>query len=216
MVSRRIEALIQQNFTDPVSRAMATAAAEKYSGLGDARLGEAVAQFARLNDAIGSGKIDVDEAFAQIGALAEGMGLGDEAQKELREFVQAGAGLTEQELADLAAPAAEEPAQPSQTPQAPAQPAPASPTSGDRRAALHQRNAELQREIDQHFKNAGAPQGSPEWKSYWREGGAQAARVALERLQSSADALAELADGGAAAAPEAHEEAPAGTEGVTQ
>jgi hypothetical protein len=116
-------------------------------------------------------------------------------------------------FAALETPGAD-PAQAPQAPQAPAEPAPAAARSP--RQALADRNAELQGEIDQHFKNAGAEPGSEPYNDYWKRGGADAGRVALERLEArrldaSTDAMATLAGSGAPAAPETSEPAPDGS-----
>jgi hypothetical protein len=79
----------------------------------------------------------------------------------------------QQEAEQAAEPVQAQPAQPRPVAQ-PVRPAPAMPT----------REA-LQQGIARHEANMRAPENSPEWKSYWREGGNAAYLAALQAIETA-------------------------------
>jgi hypothetical protein len=117
-------------------------------------------------------------------------------------FLEAGAGLSAEDLASLEAPGPEPteaqpapqvpPAAPTQPAPAQAQPTPAPSPSTPQPLAdlqtLRQRKAALEAQMKE-------PPGSEGWRKYWKEGGDVEYRAALEQLDASTNALAGIASG---------------------
>jgi hypothetical protein len=169
---------------DPVSQRMAANFVALYGDAPGAseRIEPILREAAAAHQRVASGEITPETGRAQLGGFAEVIGIPAHLVGDGMAFLEAGAGLTAEELAAAEAPAGES----AQEPQAPAP------------SALAGRDA-LRREIEQHEKNMRAPEGSAEWKAYWRDGGADAYRAALDRLQAGAEAPEGSARGAPAA-----------------
>jgi hypothetical protein len=175
---------------DPISQRVAEnfcAMFSKSERVGEDRIEALLREGARVNAAVASGELDAQTGLAQLQGFASTVGTPEHLVNEGLAFLQAGGGLSAEEIAAMETPGAE-PAQAPQAPQAPAQPrpAPAAPVS-----PLADRET-LRRAIAKHEADMKAPQGSPEWRAYWREGGDAQYRAALEGLQASTDAMSKL------------------------
>jgi hypothetical protein len=110
--------------------------------------------------------------------------------------------------AEIAAPSQPEAEQPAD----PASPSPAPVAAPARPATAAPTREQLQQQIAKHESDMRAPQGSPEWTSYWRGGGSRAYGEALRAMESvDAAPAAPLAGGAVAPASAAAEPAQPGT-----
>jgi hypothetical protein len=166
--------LIDRLFADEDSRAIARDFVARFADQSfvSARIPTLLQEAAAANERVASGAITAEQAREQLSgfaALGAPAGVMESLTAWYDEAGDTAAGTDEPQAAD--------PAQAPQAPAAPpAQPAPASP---DRAA--------LQQQAKMHRANMAAPQGSPEWTAYWKQGGAEAYRGVLERLEASTD-----------------------------
>jgi hypothetical protein len=194
--------LINRLFKDDASRAIARDSVARFADqpfVSD-RIPVFLQEAAAANDRVASGALTADQAREQLSGFAA---LG--APAGVMESLTAWYDGAEDAAAGTEETPGGEPAQGPEAPQAPTQSAsPATPAS----SPLADRAA-LQRRIAEHEKNMRSPEGSDQWKSYWKNESAQAEfRAAHEALQASTDALSKL---GSVASPAPSQPAPAAT-----
>jgi hypothetical protein len=185
MVSRTHQALIAKLFPKvELSQCMAANFIEKYQpALSDGVEG-VLREAATVNARVLAGEITVEQGREYMGSFAvDGMGIMPATVEDGLKFLSDGAGLSAEDIAAIETPGSE----PAQTPQAPQEPAKPARAAAPVLSPLAVRVAELRQELQEHTKKMSAEPGSAAWKAYWKEGGAEAYRVALERLQSYTD-----------------------------
>jgi hypothetical protein len=213
---------IDRHFKTKTDRAMMRAEVAKYEGKPgmDAQIPGMIRMLAELNDAVGAGTMEPAEAHEIIISTVETTmppQVASEITARLDEAMEAGVEILEDDRKAVEAEAkaaADKPAdadpdeKPTDKPadqadKQPPKPAPApvkanKPFAGPDRAALEAQNAE-------HLKNMRAPENSPEWFQYWKQGGAAQYRANLEAIEAMdapppAPAPADAAPGAAAGA----------------
>jgi hypothetical protein len=218
MVNRAHQALIAKLFPDdPISQRMAANFVERYApAIGD-RVDGLLAEAVVVNARVQAGEITADQGRSFLASFAkDGMGVLGATVDDGLNFLEGGAGLTAEDLAAAETAAAE----PAEAPRAPAQPQPAQTQPAQARPATAAAPAPQEPLLDREAlrkvmilqeSNMRAEPGSAAWKAYWKEGGAQEYRAALDGLQASTDAMARLAGGTSAPARPAAAPAPAPT-----
>lgn len=187
MASRQMQALISKLWPgDPESQKIATGFAERF---GDANFVQPMLhEAARLDGMIRDGSISREDAQGVLTGFVE-MGAPPHVVAEINRW----SGEVTTELATAEPPA--EPGKPAaEPPRQPPAPAAPSPSAGPTRD-------QLQQEVRRWEAAMRAPEGSEEWRSYWKNGGSQAYGAALQALEAADTAPPPtLADGEASAA----------------
>jgi hypothetical protein len=198
------DALINRLYSDEADRKLARAFASHFGGLPgmDDRVSALLEEAARSAENVGGGAMTPEQAWNYLRDYAATIGTPPHAMAGFDTWFDA----TSAEFAAAEAPTqpAAEPAQqqpqPTATPARARQAAPP-PLAGPTRESL-------QAEIAKHQANMRAPEGSAEWRSYWREGGSAQYLAALQALEV-ADAAPPPMPPPGAAAPAPAQPAPA-------
>jgi hypothetical protein len=193
----RHDQLIDRLFADEQDRVLARAFAEKFAdvpGMED-RIAPLLHEASRNAEQVGDGVMSPEAARAYLSDFAStALGTPAHVMEDLTTWFDSAASAetppvpTSEPAQPAAVPTTVQPPQP--TAAAPSRPATSTPT----------REA-LQQQIAQHQSNMRAPQNSPEWRAYWKEGGAADYARALQALEAAPEAAAPPTLAGGAAAP---------------
>ncbi len=201
-MASKFDHIITKYWQSEADRRIARTFVEKFGdlpGMSD-RVSSLLQEAARSAEQVGGGVMSPEDARAYLASFAsEGLGMAPHLMSDLTSWFDGTAAEVssaeappqpEAEPAQAqpaAQPAPAKPAQPAQ-PTAAAPPQPAAPT----REALQER-------IALHQRNMKAPEGSPEWKAYWREGGSADYLAALQAMDTAETPTApgDIAAGGA-------------------
>jgi hypothetical protein len=208
----KYEKIITKLYPNPADAAIARSLIQRFSGdsrMDDGRLEAMLREGARANEMAGGGEMTPDQARELLSGFAESLGTPPDIMASLGEWW--GSASDEAAAAETppaqsspqnpgvapvvgvdAGKPAEQPASASPNP-ATARPAPASPAV-DRAA--------LQQEVTRWQAAMRAPEGSAEWRSYWKEGGSVAYGETLRALEALDVAPSPTPAAGAAAPAE--------------
>jgi hypothetical protein len=130
---------------------------------------------AHLDELVANGTLTQAEANARLGSfIQDGLGTPPHILAEYQAWTQ---GMTAELDATEASAEPEKPAA--------AQPPAAAPARPAMTAAPAVDQATLQQQIELHQRNMRAPEGSAEWRAYWREGGSVQYLAALQAMEAA-------------------------------